>query len=60
MSKPKKPDQELDQCRMEPETAIMLELLEWLVCQQADYVEKMEENQYAVDQFWEVSLIRSR
>ena len=60
MRKPKKPVPELNQCRMERQAAIMLELLEWLVCQQANYVEKIEENQYAVDQFWEVSLIRSR
>jgi hypothetical protein len=45
---------------MEPEAAIMLELLELLMCQRANYVEKMEDNQYAVEQFREVSLIRSR
>ncbi len=60
MSKLQKPAQKLNQCRMKRQTAIMLELLESLVCQQASYVEKMEENQYAVDQFREVSLIRSR
>jgi len=38
----------------------MLELLELPVCRQANYAEKMEENQYAVDQFREVGLIRSR
>lgn len=60
MSKLPKPVQELNQCRIEAEAAIMLEMPAWLVCQQANYVEKMEEDQYAVDQFREVSLIRSR
>jgi hypothetical protein len=34
---------------MEHQAAIMLELLEWRVRQQANRVKKMEENQYAVD-----------
>jgi len=38
----------------------MLELLKLLVCQQANYVEKIEENLYAVDQLREISIIRSR
>ena len=38
----------------------MLKSLESLVCQQANYIEKMEENLYAHEQFGEVSLIRSR
>ena len=38
----------------------MIKSLESLVCQQANYVEKMEENLYAVDQFRKVSLIRFR
>jgi hypothetical protein len=60
MSTPQKSVQGLNQCRMERQAAIMLELLESLACQQASHVEKMEENQYAVDQFREVSLIRPR
>ena len=38
----------------------MLELFELPVFLQASHVEKMEENRYAVRQFKEVSLIRSR
>ena len=60
MGKPKKPVQHLNQCRIGSEAAIMLELLELPVFLQASHVEKMEENRYAVRQFKEVSLIRSR